>query len=191
MRMEVELKFPVGDLGPVMARLQEMGAEFTSVQEERDLYYAHPARNFAQTDEALRIRQKADQCFLTYKGPKIDSATKTRREIDLPLPPGPQTFADWNELLQALGFQPIAEVRKRRQKAFLAWQGYRVELSLDEVAELGAFVELELLSDQAGLEPARSALVALAEQLRLQKSERRSYLELLLEKRAPSAGKLP
>ncbi|HPP53095.1 MAG TPA: class IV adenylate cyclase [Thermoguttaceae bacterium] len=184
MRMEVEMKFPVEDITAVAAQLSALGAEVTPAQEERDLYYAHPARNFTQTDEALRIRQKAGRCFLTYKGPKIDPTTKTRREIDLPLPEGPDAFAAWDELLQALGFRPVAEVRKLRQKAFLVWQGYRVEISLDEVAELGSFVELELVSDMAGLEAARSVLTDLADRLDLRQSERRSYLELLLEKRA-------
>lgn len=184
MRMEVELKFPVEDIAITAAQLSALGAEVTPAQEERDLYYAHPVRNFAQTDEALRIRQKGGQCFLTYKGPKIDPHTKTRQEIDLQLPAGPETFAAWDELLQALGFRPVAEVRKQRRKAFLSWQGRRVEISLDEVAELGFFVELELMSDPAGLDSARSALLALAEQLGLRQSERRSYLELLLEKRS-------
>ena len=182
MRLEVELKFPVPDLGPVVARLVELGAEISPPQEEVDRYYAHPARNFAQTDEALRIRRKGEQCFLTYKGPKLDQSTKTRQEIDLTLPTGPDTFAAWDALLQALGFRPVAEVRKQRRKAFLAWQGDRVEISLDEVAELGYFVELELLSDQAGWDSARSAIFELAHRLGLGQSERRSYLELLLEK---------
>jgi len=183
MRLEVELKFPVLDFGPVVAQLAGLGAEISPPQEEVDRYYAHPARNFAQTDEALRIRQKGGKCFLTYKGPKLDPNTKTRQEIDLPLPPGPDTLAAWDTLLQALGFQPVAEVQKLRQKAFLTWQEDRVEISLDEVANLGYFVELELVTDQAGLELARSALFALANQLGLSQSERRSYLELLLEKR--------
>jgi adenylate cyclase class 2 len=184
MRLEVELKFPVPDLGPVEGRLVGLGAETSPPEEEVDRYYAHPARDFAQTDEALRIRRKAGQCFLTYKGPKLDQSTKTRQEIDLPLPVGPETFAAWDALLQALGFRPVAEVRKQRRKAFVAWGGERVEISLDEVDELGCFVELELLSDPAGLASARSTLCDLAHRLGLGQSERRSYLELLLEKRS-------
>ncbi|MCS7305340.1 MAG: class IV adenylate cyclase [Thermoguttaceae bacterium] len=186
MRLEVELKFPVEDLQLVAVQLRALGGEIGPLHEEVDRYYAHPARDFAQTDEALRIRQKGGQCWLTYKGPKIDPASKTRREIDLPLPDGPDCFAAWDELLQALGFQPVAEVRKKRRKAFLDWQGHRVETSLDEVAELGSFVELELVCDPANLEAARSALTNLADRLGLQQSQRRSYLELLLEKRSSS-----
>ncbi len=186
MRLEVELKFPVQDLERVEGQLRSLGAEIAHPHEEVDRYYGHPARNFAQTDEALRIRQKGGHCFLTYKGPKIDPTTKTRREIDLPLPAGPDSFAAWDELLQALGFRPVAEVRKQRRKAFLTWQGYRVEISLDEVVELGSFVELELVSDPAGVDSARSALLALADRLELHQSERRSYLELLMKKYSSS-----
>ena len=44
-----------------------------------------PCRDFAQTDEALRIRTVGDTSFVTYKGPKLDATTKTRRELELPL----------------------------------------------------------------------------------------------------------
>lgn len=183
MRLEVEQKFPVQDLEAVRAQLVALGADLRPAEQERDRYYAHPARDFAQTDEALRIRQKGNAFFLTYKGPKIDPTTKTRQEIDLALPSAPETFSAWDELLVALGFRPVAEVLKNRGKAFLPWQGHQIEVSLDEVAELGTFVELELVTDPAGLDSARAAVISLAAHLGLSQSQRRSYLELLLQKR--------
>ena len=50
--------------------------------EQVDTYFSHPARDFAATDEALRIRSIDQENFVTYKGPKLDATTKTRREID-------------------------------------------------------------------------------------------------------------
>ena len=146
-----------------------------------DVYFAHPARDFAKSDEALRIRRKGSLNFITYKGPKIDAATKTRREIELPLSPGGQAAQAWTDLIEALGFKPVGEVRKSRRKARVDWQGRSVEISLDEVAGLGVYVELELIAEADGLDAARSNILSLAEALGLQGSERRSYLELLLE----------
>ena len=83
--------------------------------------------------------------FLTYKGPKIDATTKTRREIDLPLPPGEEAARAWTGLLEALGFTTVGEVRKSRRKAHVVWQDRSVEVSLDEVEGLGEFAELELV----------------------------------------------
>ena len=79
MTLEVEQKFRVADLDAVATLLQEMGVVAQPPVEETDLYFQHPARDFAASDEALRIRQKAGVCFLTYKGPKLDPLTKTRR----------------------------------------------------------------------------------------------------------------
>ena len=112
MRYEVEMKFPVAEMAVLESRLTGLGATIGESQSEVDTYFAHPARDFAKTDEALRIRRKGIANFITYKGPKIDAATKTRREIDLPLPPGEDTAQAWTGLLDALGFAAVGEVRK-------------------------------------------------------------------------------
>jgi adenylate cyclase, class 2 len=179
MPYEAEMKFPVANAAAVESRLAELGAAVSAAQSEVDVYFAHPARDFARSDEALRIRRKGPQNFITYKGPKIDTATKTRREIDLPLPPSETSAQAWTDLLIALGFTPAGEVRKSRRKAYVVWQDRRVEVSLDEVEGLGRFIELELLVESADLDAAKACIASLAESLGLHGSERRSYLELL------------
>ncbi|NLF07386.1 MAG: CYTH domain-containing protein, partial [Pirellulaceae bacterium] len=61
MRYEVELKYPVSDIVAVEAQLTVLGASISAGQVEVDVYFAHPARDFAQTDEALRIRRKGNR----------------------------------------------------------------------------------------------------------------------------------
>ena len=182
MRFEVEQKFPAADLAALEARLSALGAAVSGRQAEVDLYFAHPARDFAKTDEALRIRRKGDRHYLTYKGPKIDATTKTRREIELPLEGGEEMAAAWTSLLRALGFTPVAEVHKLRRKAHVSWQGRRIEVSLDEVERIGTFIELELVVEEGDLESAKACVASLADALDLSGGERRSYLELLLER---------
>jgi adenylate cyclase class 2 len=186
MKLEVELKFPVAEMGALESRLVKLGAAISSPQLEVDTYFAHPARDFARTDEALRLRRKDNVYFITYKGPKIDAATKTRREIDLPLTTDEGGFRSWFVLLDALGFKPVGEVRKSRRKSHVLWQDRNVEVSLDEVERLGTFVELELIVEveigmeaMSALDSAKACILSLAEELGLSGSERRSYLELL------------
>lgn len=182
MNYEVEQKFPVADMRAIEARLAAMGVTIAEPRREIDRYYRHPARDFALTDEALRIRRVGEVNSITYKGPKIDATTKTRHEIDLPLPPGRETGDAWEGLLEALGFTSVAQVRKNRRKAHILWQGREVEASLDEVDWVGFFVELELITSAEDLEAAKACIASLAAELGLSGSERRSYLELLLER---------
>ncbi|MHB8973835.1 MAG: class IV adenylate cyclase [Pirellulaceae bacterium] len=181
MLYEVENKFPVPVLAAVEQRLQAYGARFGPAVEQVDHYFAHPEREFAKTDEALRLRRVGDSNWVTYKGPKIDQATKTRQELELPLAAGQDLVPRYAQLLLALGFRSVAEVVKSRRSADFIWQDWRIAATLDEVEGLGRFVELEIQVDAAGLRAAQAGLLALAAELGLNEVERRSYLEMLLE----------
>lgn len=180
MQLEIEQKFPVKDLPALRERLEGLGARFTAPLEQVDIYFAHPVKNFAQTDEALRLRKVGSENCITYKGPKLDQQTKTRREIELPIPPGESGLGAFAELLEILGFRQVAEVRKRREPGLIEWEEEEVHLALDEVAGLGTYVELEIVAAPEQLEGAKAALAALAKELELTGSERRGYLDLLL-----------
>jgi adenylate cyclase class 2 len=178
MLYEVECKYRIEDTAGLRARLDALGAEWGGQIEQVDRYFAHPARDFARTDEALRIRRSGDELYITYKGPKVDATTKTRRELELPL--ASRAGAAFGELLLALGFNPVAEVSKKRHKAALNWQGQSVEVAWDRVDRVGEFLELELSADETGLDAARQHIATLADTLKLGQTERRSYLEMLL-----------
>jgi adenylate cyclase class 2 len=177
---EVENKFPIADPAGLVAALTELGAQFGPPVPQADRYFNHPARDFASTDEALRIRSVGEQTWLTYKGPKIDGATKTRREIELPIGRGTDVASQLGETLEALGFRPVATVRKQRRSASLPWQGRSIACTLDEVEQVGTFAELEAVASEGELESARAAILSLAARLGLPGPERRSYLEMLL-----------
>lgn len=191
---EVELKFPVPDTRAIEQRLVALAARVHEPIEQVDRYFAHPCRDFARTDEALRLRRTGDDVAITWKGPRIDAATKTRREIELPLsaalpqhggtlPPAESAIARWTQLLEALGFRPVATVSKRRRPARVLWQGTEVDVVLDSVTGLGEYLELELQARAEEVPVARACLESLARELGCGVSERRSYLELLLAAR--------
>jgi adenylate cyclase class 2 len=179
---EVEQKFYVDDLKSIETVLLEMGVELGQAVTQNDTYYAHPARDFAVTDEALRLRVVAERCSLTYKGPKLDASTKTRRELDIALPALAGLIAQLRELLAALSFEEVLEIRKTRRTGHVPWHGREIEVALDDVESLGTFVELECLSDSAGLDASRVKIAALAAKLGLTRNERLSYLELRLRR---------
>lgn len=83
--LEIEVKYPVRDWEDVQRQLQKWGASCDPPREDVDQYFNAPDRDFAKTDEAVRVRQIGEANFVTYKGPKTDAHTKTRTEIEVPL----------------------------------------------------------------------------------------------------------
>ncbi len=181
--LEIEIKFPIPEFSSLERALGDYGVRQTAALEEADHYFNAPDRDFARTDEALRLRRVGAANFVTYKGPKRDAQTKTRTEIEVPLANGDAVASDFMQILQHLGYRPVAVVRKRRRIFQLERDGYAVEICLDELDELGRFAELEIVAPEDRLEEGRAVLLRLATELGLTVSERRSYLELLLAKR--------
>jgi adenylate cyclase class 2 len=189
MTFEVELKFSLADRDAFVARLAELDAQCSSPFEQHDCYWQHPGRDFGQTDEALRIRTAGDANVITYKGPLVDAQTKTRREIEIPIGTGRLNREKCAELFHALGFGEFYTVAKQRQPYRLFWEDRDVEVVIDDVVDLGSYVEIEALADEEQLETARSSILRLADRLGLENSIRKSYLCLLREKNclAPEA----
>jgi adenylate cyclase class 2 len=180
MHIEVEQKHKVDDEWDVATRLAGLGAKLGEPIEQIDQYFAHPCRDFAETDEALRIRTAGGQCDVTYKGPKLDRTTKTRQELELAVAPDDPSGQRFAELLKVLGFTPVATVHKSRREFRVQYAGHDVHGSFDVVEQVGAFVELELRADESSLEAAKDAISELAKKLELGPSLTRSYLEMLL-----------
>lgn len=170
--VEVEVKARAEDLERVREQLEDRGGRRVATWEQTDIYYGHPHRNFAQTDEALRIRETGGRVEATYKGPKLDGETKTREEITVEL----DDAASAGDLLEALGFAAAGRVVKQREVYELG----ELTVTLDQVEGLGPFVEIEHVVDE-GIDEARETVLELADELGLEDLERRSYLELLLE----------
>lgn len=181
---EVEQKFRVTDPVGLRAHLVSLGAKFDEPLYQRDLYLAHPSRNFRETDEAFRIRRDGEGLAITYKGPKIDKATKSRLEIEIPLvlkrPDGRDSYLLANEMFCHLGFQPVKEVVKQRIPGTIRWEEERLLLALDRVEGLGDFIEIEILASSEELTAKRTTLLAFAKSLNLGEPELRGYLDLLM-----------
>lgn len=190
--LEIEQKFRVGDLSKAAAQIAELFNVISdAVQQQVDCYYSHPARDFDATDEALRLRRTNvpgnDQSgsVLTYKGPRIDALGdsrlfKTRREIELPIGSTPGEVDRFDELLQALGFTPTATVTKLRRCLKVRTGEWKVEIALDDVRDLGTFVEIEIIADEDSAAAARTAISEIAGQLGLESPITSSYRNLLL-----------
>ena len=175
---EVELKLQA-DHEAVRSRLETLDADHVDSRRQVDTYYNAPHREFAETDEALRIRREEPAngeavTKLTYKGPLVERESKTREEHETTVD-SEQALAG---VLDGLGFEPAATVEKDRE--FYALDGYTI--TLDSVAGLGEFVEIEQETTEDAVESVREGAVDVLSSLGLDSSEqiRTSYLGLLL-----------
>jgi len=181
MTYEVELKFRLPDPALVLRKLRQWNAQVGDEETQADQYFAHPSRDFATTNEALRIRSIGDVNRITYKGPVIDQATKTRHESELLFESGPDAAEQLAQIWEKLGFRRVRVVRKVRQTFHLIWAGRSLQVCFDKLEGLGDFLEIETLAETEDKLDAQQAILAFARELHLGESERRSYLEMLIQ----------
>jgi len=177
--IEFELKARIEALGPVREALMARGARHDEDREEHDVYYNHPARDFAVTDEALRVRYAAGTAVMTYKGAKLaGTRLKAREELNLAVEDGHVLEA----VLDRLGFRRTAIVRKRRE----LWSLEGASIALDEVESLGTFAEVEIIGE-LGDETVEERVHTIARSLGITGEPiTASYLELVLDAGSPA-----
>ena len=142
--IEVEVKAKIESFSEMEEKLDKIGAIKTKKEFQEDIYFNSPVVDFAQTDEALRIRTTKENdktnIFITYKGPKIDKQSKTRREIEM----GIEDSQKCSDIFEEIGFKKVRTVRKNRQ--YYAFENF--EISLDDIEGLDPYMEIEIaLSD--------------------------------------------
>ena len=170
--IEIEIKVRA-DHGPVRGRIMGMGALKVRTEDHLDVYYNAPHRDFAETDEALRLRSVNDGTRMTYKGRKLDSVSKTREEFETPVD---GTAAQG--ILVSLGFFESGILKKTRD----IYRYDDITICLDSVEGLGEFVEVETVAD-SDIDSHRERLFEFLESIGIKKEDsiRTSYLEMLME----------
>lgn len=175
--IEVEVKAKIDSFEEMEKKLEKIGAIKTKKEFQEDIYFNSPVVDFAKTDEALRIRTTKENdktnIFITYKGPKIDSQSKTRKEIEM----GIDDSKKCADIFEEIGFEKVRTVRKNRQ--YYEYENF--EISLDDVEELDPYMEIETgLKDGEDYSEAQDEIFKLFEKLGITDGfERTSYLELL------------
>jgi len=174
---EVEVKVKVSH-DRIKSDLLSLGAVFSGVEEQNDLYFNSHERDFSKTDEALRIRNANGLGEITYKGKKMDAVSKTRKEYNSPVDAG-----EMKEILLALGYFVSGAVCKKRE--IYIWNDFTI--GFDTVEGLGEFVEVESLKKLSEKSEIQTEVVRIFDFLKkygLSESDSitASYLEMVLGK---------
>lgn len=175
--IEIEIKAKIDDKNDALNKIKSLGATYSHSEEQEDIYFNAPDKDYRETDEALRIRlvptDNEIKKILTYKGPKIDSKSKTRKEIEVEI----SDLDKMTDILIALGFKPSAIVSKVRRIFY--YDEYTI--TLDKLEKIGYYMEIECVSDsEDDIEQTRNNIMDLFKKMDITSGfERRSYLELL------------
>ncbi|MHA1717454.1 MAG: class IV adenylate cyclase [Promethearchaeota archaeon] len=184
--IEAEIKVRISSIKDMENKLLDLGAKFQGCWIHEDHYFDMPPKlgSFIDTDEALRLRISRDnetgeeQHFMTYKGKKLDNETKSREEINLRV----EDCLKVKKILVNLGFRAVIVVKKTRH----VYKMGEILITLDEIELLDQpFMEVEILAkDDAQFDDAVETLFNFLKKLGIERSasERKSYLELILEK---------
>lgn len=173
--IEIEVKARVDDARKLERAIIAMGATPIGIENQADTYYNSQYNDFGKTDEALRIRAQNGKYFLTYKGPKMDSVSKTRKEFQV----GINDADIMGKILTSLGFFPVATVTKKRKSFRLG----DFIIALDDVRNLGNFMEIEIaVNDSKKYEEKVELIFRFIEKLGISREStiRSSYLEMVL-----------
>lgn len=168
--VEIEIKVPLSEdkFLEVMEKVSEI-AEFQKKVKHVDRYFTPAHRNFVEPDhpfEWFSLRERGDRTTLTYKHfyPENSQDTTHCDEYEAELKDGDQFL----KILSALDFEELVTVEKERRTYLFK---DRFEVALDEVKELGYFIEIEAVKDLGTVEEIRGELQSFAERLGIDTSE--------------------
>lgn len=190
--LEIEMKFRVANAAEYERLISEtLGASFGEPTVESDVFFTNEALGFPNEGKSLRIRRRGNYLAATFKGPRLDSQTKTREEIELTLVDErpelteenarrvDEARANWIRFYERLGFSQYGVVTKRRRRASTEYGGRQFEITLDEIDGLGVFTELEVSAEKDEFADARAVVMLLAQKLGLRETVTSSYLSMV------------
>jgi len=147
---EIEIHVQIENSKQLKTFLQKK-AKYLGEYHQIDTYYSPSHRNFTKIrpiKEWLRLRDSSGKYYITYKNWHYDKAGRSHYcdEYESSI----QDIKQLKRIFSALDIKPIVTVNKVRK----VW-GYEVyEISLDEIKNLGDFVEIEYKDKKSSKKPA-------------------------------------
>ena len=139
MKKEVEVKVKVDNFDSILLALTKLGIKISEPVLQDDMVFVNydgPYTDFPEGANYLRIRQTNDKAFFTLKRGEELSSIERETEISNP--------EHMRDSLLFMGYHEVVRVIKNRRKAI--HKDY--EICLDQVTDLGSFIEIEKITDE-------------------------------------------
>ncbi len=155
---EIKIKIDKGKYQSLISFMDD-NAEFINESNHLDVYYEPAHRRFTDKEiirEWLRIGKRGNKNIITYKNWHDVHCDEYEVEID--------DIDKMHKIFDVLNFKKISKVDKKRRK-YIYLDKY--EISLDNVKELGYFIEIEVIEYDKHIMQEYDGLLKLAKDLDL------------------------
>lgn len=141
MKKEIEVKAKIKDLGSVRSTLENLGCVFSDSVTQDDIYFVNFDDDFSvfkTKANFLRIRKTRGKIIFTLKQPQSNELDCIEKEFEI------SDEQQCREAIEIMGYHEVVRVSKTRARC--SYNG--IEISLDDVQGLGAFIEVERITDE-------------------------------------------
>lgn len=158
--MEIEIKAKFDNKKIIESRLRELGAIEEKQKHQIDEYYNHPARDTRKTNEYIRLRYKpgAQEGIFAYHVNISDGVNK-EHEVNV------GDIAMFKQILAGFNFPLLGTIDKQRKVYSLDG----LKITLDEVKDIGNFVEIEAEGNEAEIEQKKAECINMLKKIGLSK----------------------
>ena len=139
MEREIEVKAKVDNFDALIKKLEDLGCKISEPISQHDYIYNQNGIDLSKTHETpvLRIRRQDGRNIFTLKQNISGELDCLEKEMDV------SDGKILGEIIELLGYSKSVEVEKIRRKT----KYKELEICLDEVKNLGTFVEVEKMTD--------------------------------------------
>lgn len=136
---EIEVKVKIENFTSIENQLKKLGCKLSDPIVQNDVIFFE--RNYVNGPRnVLRIREVNGVSILTFKRGKTDELDCIEKEVEI------KDSSSMEAIIELLGYIEYVRVNKKRKKC--NYGDY--EICLDEVGNLGKFIEVEKMSSEDG-----------------------------------------
>ena len=174
---EIEVKAKIEDFNIILTKLKTMGCKLSQPLYQEDKIFLSKDMEFSDIKKGtnvLRIRCEGDKVKFTLKKPQSNELDCIEREIEV------SDSKQMEDIISYLGYKEVVQVNKIRRKC--QYKDYKI--CLDDVENLGKFIEIEKLSEDDALK-IQEELIHFLENLGVNKKDRilQGYHTLIYNKK--------
>ncbi len=146
MSYEIEVKAKIDNPRLLRKKIKEVGGKF--IEKHKEINHIFDSKHKKIYPKlTLRIRKIGKNAILTFKGPKKKSKMKIREEIEI----GTEDYKNLKKIFERLGFFQIFRYDKFRE----VYKVRGIEVTIDKLAKIGYFCEIEGKTQKKILEVAK------------------------------------